>query len=770
MKTDRYHELFERSTDAILIIVEDKFVDCNAATLKMLGYQNKQELLNTHPSELSPERQPDGRLSYEKANEMIAIAFEKGSHRFEWDHRRANGEVFPVEVLLTAVSEEGKDTLHVVWREITDRKKTEKALLRLTSIIESTSDLVCSATPDGRIQYMNNAGLEMFGWSEAELHGRKIIDAYPEWVMDMVNKGIAIATREGTWTGETAILGRDHREIPVSQVIMSHKTAEGELEYLSTIIRDISERKGAEKKLRNNLYLLHSIIDNQPTCVKLVRRDGTLLDMNPAGLQMVAASTKEEVVGKNIYDIIDEADRESFRLFNEKVCGGKHSAFHFKVNALDGSTHYMESIAVPLHYGPGDEIVQLGITRDVTQERASNEERIRLEEQLRQAQKMESIGTLAGGIAHDFNNILSAIFGYTELAINEIDKPDRALKYLKEVVSGANRAKDLVTQILTFSRKTEQQLMPLRVELIVKEALKLLRSSIPTTIEIKMNIAQDCPTVMADPTHIHQIVMNLCTNAYHAMKDSGGELRVSLEPVVFDEYSTDSNLPLGLGSGSYIRLEVGDSGGGIPESVIRKIFEPYFTTKEKGEGTGLGLAVVHGIVTGLHGHISVESSAGRGTTFTVYLPTLNETEALPPEERTQVTPTGDEHILFVDDDETLVRMTTTLLERRGYKVTALTSSLEALHSFQETPDAFDLVITDMTMPKLTGIDLAKQMFALCPDLPIILCSGFSDLVNEEQARALGINEYIMKPVAQGDFLETVRKVLDASRRDQVLHP
>ncbi len=757
IQSDRYRELFERSADAILVIVEGKFVDCNAATVKMLRYKNKQNLLDTHPSQLSPDRQPDGRLSFEKANEMIVIALEKGSHRFEWDHRRADGEIFPVEVLLTSIMEGEQNTIHVVWREIAYRKKVEKELRRLTSIIESTSDMVSTSKPDGQIQYINNAGLKMLGWKQENLSKKYISDLHPKWAMEIVNQGIPVAINKGIWLGETAVSGNDGREIPVSQVIMAHKSPQGDLEYLSTIIRDISDRKKTEKNLQNNLNLLNSIIENQPTCVKLIRFDGTLLDMNPAGLTMIAATSKTDVVGKNVYNLIDEADRESFREFNEKVCHGGKSTLNYKINALDGSTHHMESIAVPLHYGPKGETVQLGITLDVTHEIASQAEKIKLESQLRQAQKMESIGTLAGGIAHDFNNILAAVMGYTELAMLDADNPDSLRKDLDEILSGANRAKELVKQILTFSRKSDQQLKPLKVQLIIKEVLKLLRSSIPTTIEIKENIDSDCQTVLAAPTQIHQIIMNLCTNAYHAMRDKGGILGISLQPIFLNKKNITNKLH--LGSGPYIKLEVSDSGSGMTKDILEKIFEPYFTTKGKGEGTGLGLAVVHGIITSLKGEITVHSEAGRGTTFNAYLPTVDTIEQAH-EEISIPLPTGNEHILIVDDSEVIVKLNTRILEKLGYKITAQLSSVEAVKMFEKDPDNFDLVITDMTMPKMTGTELAQKILSIRPKIPIILCSGYSEMVNTEHAKDIGIRDYIMKPVNNKDFVTTIRKLLD----------
>lgn len=297
---------------------------------------------------------------------------------------------------------------------------------------------------------------------------------------------------------------------------------------------------------------------------------------------------------------------------------------------------------------------------------------------------MEAIGTLAGGIAHDFNNILAAVMGYTELAMINIENPESLRKDLDEIFQGANRAKDLVQQILTFSRKRDQKLKPLRVQLVLKEVLKLLRSSIPTTIEIKQNINPDCATVLADPTEIHQLIMNFCTNAYHAMRETGGELIVSLQPIELHE--KDIREKIRLKPGSYLMLEIADSGVGMTNEIQDRIFEPYFTTKGKGEGTGLGMAVVHGIVTRLHGDISVYSEPGQGTSFKIYLPVVETQIQETQDNLVAPVPTGDERIIIVDDDASIAQLNRKTLEGLGYKVTALTNSVDTLNEFQKDPE------------------------------------------------------------------------------------
>jgi nitrogen-specific signal transduction histidine kinase len=399
----------------------------------------------------------------------------------------------------------------------------------------------------------------------------------------------------------------------------------------------------------------------------------------------------------------------------------------------------------------------LTITRDLTERNRAEEEKAELEARLQQAQKMEAIGTLAGGIAHDFNNILTAILGYTEIAISELPQGSGTRDSLEEVFKASLRAIDLVKQILVFSRKSEIQLFPIRIHLIIKEALKLLRASLPATIEMNQNIRAS-GKVLADITHIHQIMMNLCTNASHAMSENGGVLSVSLTQVNLpDETSRPINLP----PGPYLKLTVSDTGCGMAPDVCSRIFEPYYTTKGIDKGTGLGLAVVHGIVESHGGLITVESTPGKGSRFHVYLPEIMDS-GLDTETIQAVLPDamGTERILFVDDEMTIVGMGKKMLEKLGYEVAGSTSGEEALKLFKAAPDQFDLVITDMTMPHMTGDQLSRKFIEIRPDIPIILCSGFSENMTEEAAKEIGIREFISKPMSRQVLSKTIRNVLD----------
>ncbi len=385
------------------------------------------------------------------------------------------------------------------------------------------------------------------------------------------------------------------------------------------------------------------------------------------------------------------------------------------------------------------------------------------ERQLQQVLKIQAIGTLAGGIAHDFNNILFPIIGYTEMTLDEVTPDSHAQTYLHEVLKAAHRAKDLVRQILTFSRQSGQERKPIKVQYIIKEALKLLRASIPTTIEISSDLDPECPAIMGDATQIHQVIMNLCTNAYQAMQQDCGTLEVGLTTldISYDEIVDK----MGMKPGRHIKITVRDTGHGMEPAVMERIFEPYYTTKEPGKGTGLGLSVIHGIVKNHGGDVTVTSKPGDGTTFCVYLPAIDGVE----EEENHLQTFnellgGNEHVLLVDDETVIIEMEQQMLERLGYRVTARTNSQDALKVFAAAPDQFDLVITDMTMPVMTGDRLARKLLEIRSDIPIILCTGYNEGISEEKALSIGIRKYVMKPLVKNELASAIRAVLDAQHR------
>ncbi|MCP3872146.1 MAG: response regulator, partial [Desulfobacteraceae bacterium] len=392
----------------------------------------------------------------------------------------------------------------------------------------------------------------------------------------------------------------------------------------------------------------------------------------------------------------------------------------------------------------------LTIFRDVTDFR-------KMETQLQQAQRMESIGTLARGIAHDFNNILFPIVGHTEMLLEDVPEDSPFKDSLSKIYKGTMRASELVKQILTFSRQDSNELKLIKIQPIIKEALKLIRSTIPTTIKIKQDIHPDCGAIKADPTQIHQIIMNLATNSWHAMEDTGGELKISLKEITLcqsDIINPDMN------PGIYACLLIADTGVGMEKKLIDRIFDPFFTTKEQGKGTGMGLSVVHGIVKNMDGAIHVHSELGKATEFYVYLPVEKSSFEKQSSQIHKAIQHGTEQILFVDDEEEILEMEKLLLERLGYQVTSHASSIDALEVFRTSPDKFDLVITDMAMPNMPGDKLAAELTKIRPDIPILLCTGFSETMSEEKAVSLGIKGFLLKPIVINDLSQKIREVLN----------
>uniref|UniRef100_UPI0040579BE9 MASE3 domain-containing protein n=1 Tax=Candidatus Electrothrix sp. TaxID=2170559 RepID=UPI0040579BE9 len=518
------------------------------------------------------------------------------------------------------------------------------------------------------------------------------------------------------------------------------------------------QRKEMEDALSKSEFECRSLFNDALDMIHIVDRQRKITSVNPVELNTLGYS-REEIIGRPLVDIIHPTYKQGTTDVLEQMFQTKRCIKNYETALLgkNGQQVDIEVSAVP-QLEQGRVVSIRAIMRNITERKKEEREREDLENQLRHSQKMEAIGTLAGGIAHDFNNILGPIFGYTEMALDVLPKDDLVRPWLKEVLSASHRARELVRQILTISRKADKEVQPLRVQLLIKEALKLLRFSIPSNIEIRQNLVPDCEAVLADPTRIHQVIMNLCTNAYHALRETGGVLEVSLKQVSLTQ--ADIQKSMRLQPGEHLQLIVQDNGPGISAEILEKIFEPYFTTKAQGEGTGLGLAVVQSIILDLCGDIRVDSEPGKGTAFHVYLPVIQPGNGKVLPEDGEDLPRGTERILVVDDDLELVRMNQNRLERLGYQVAMYTESYEAFAAFQQEPDAFDLLVSDMTMPRMTGIDLTQKVLALCPDLPVIICTGFSELIDEEKAQKVGARALLMKPLTKKELACAVRQVLD----------
>ena len=526
------------------------------------------------------------------------------------------------------------------------------------------------------------------------------------------------------------------------------------------LLNEINGRMQIESSLIESEERFRSISDSAQDAIIMMNHKGEITYWNKSA-ENIFQYTHHEVLNKDLHALlVPEKYHDRFNKgFGKFLTTGKGNAIgkilELWAKRKDGQDFPVElSLSSVKIKGLWNAI---GIIRDISAKKKEEKDKKKLESQLVQAQKMQAIGVLAGGIAHDFNNILFPVLGNTEMLIMEAPEDSPFKDRLKEIYTAALRAKDLVKQILTFSRQESQELMLMKMQPIIKEALKLIRATIPSTIEIKQDISADCGVIKADPTQIHQIVMNLTTNAFHAMEETGGEMKVNLKQIELGEMDI---ITPDMKPGIYACLIVADTGTGMDNELTKKIFDPFFTTKEKGKSTGMGLSVVHGIVKGLGGIVRVYSEPGIGSEFKVYLPAGKNSSEEDIQQTKEPIQGGTEQILIVDDEKPIITMEKEMLEHLGYKITAYTSSLEAFEAFRANPDKFDLIITDMAMPFMPGDKLAAELIKIRPDIPILLCTGFSKTMSEEKAASLGIKGFLIKPIVMKDLAKKVRQVLD----------
>ncbi len=670
-------------------------------------------------------------------------------------------KIISVYCLYKAIIETGLSQPYtLLFKELKDReqafrkseRRLEKSENRFRHLYEYAPLPYQSLDYNGYFIDVNQAWLDTLGgYTKAEVVGRSFGDfLLPEWV-EHFKLNFPRFKDKGEILGiEFEMVKKDGSTILVHFNGKVGYDEKGNMSQTHCIFQDITQQRKIEEQVRNSKEEWEKTFDAMHDIVTIQDKNMRIVRANKAAYQFFEEAKYGKLNGKYCYDLFTG---------KPEPCPGcpitgtlssmeSHSAIMTHENL--GKTFQVSTSVITSEDGELQYLVH--VAKDIT-------EQIRLEKELFQAHKMEAIGTLAGGIAHDFNNILSAIIGFSELAKADLPAGSNATKDIDQVLVSSKRAAGLVQQILTFSRKSDHQLEPIAPYLIIREALKMLRSSLPTTIAIQEDIDTECGKIMADPTNIHQIIVNLCTNSLHAMEDEKGVLKVSLQRK--DVGAEEITVEKGVSPGPFIVLEVNDTGQGMNKETRDRVFEPYFTTKEVGKGTGLGLAVIHGIVQDYHGFIRVKSELGKGTTFSIHIPALqqeilttNETET------TEPLPTGTERILVVDDESIIVSMNKTILERLGYKVSATINSLDALEKIRTDPDQFDLIITDQTMPNLTGAELAQEILKIKHTIPIILFTGYSSVLTEEDALVIGIKKYVRKPVNRTILAQLVRQVLD----------
>lgn len=616
---------------------------------------------------------------------------------------------------------------------------------KLRELADQFNDAIYFVDHEGIVSFVSPQVETMLGISSDQIIGENFLNFIHPGDRDDIKLAFSDALQGRIQPGEYRLRTKSEEYLWIrtsSRPVCENNNLVG----FQGVLIDITEHKKFEESFKllfremlDGFALHEFIFDDEGNPL-----DYRFLDVNPA-FERMTGRKREGVVGKTVKEVFPETEPIWIEKYGQVTLNGEPVLFesysqaigrHFRVSAFRPAKNQFACLFV-----------------DITDLKQA-------ESHLRQAQKMEALGALASGIAHDFNNILFPIMGLSELLLEDLALDSKEKEYVKGILGAGSRGTELVKQILAFSRQTEQKKLPIRVQLVVKEVFKLARSTIPANINISLNIQKDCGMVIVDPTQLHQVVMNLITNAYHAVEPTGGQITMQLKEVDLDGGAIGAS---DLGPGRYALLSVTDTGCGIPPEARDKIFEPYFTTKEKGKGTGLGLAVVYGIVKEHNGEIEIYSEVESGTTFNVYLPIAQEPMIQRSAKPVETYPTGTERILLVDDDQQIVALESQMLNRLGYSIESRTSSVEALQAFKANPGKFDLVLSDLTMPNMTGDQLAKELIMIRSDIPIIICTGFSEDVTDQKLKTSGVKGILMKPIIKSEMAKTVRRVLDAAK-------
>ena len=744
---EMFRRISEQSLLSIAILTEDGFDYVNAAYVRLTGY-TEAELLEMPLAETVRMVHPDHRdFVTDQAGKKIRGETEGVVHQYVYLGVRKDGENRWVEQYSRTIRWRGRIANLMTLVDVTERERAKASLEQqkrtLQTILDGIPDVIGLQRPDHSIIAYNKAGYALMDRPKETVIGRKCYELIGQ-DRPCEDCATSLALRSGKNETVEKYVERFNRWFQAN--VIPIRDEDEAVTMVVEQLHDITARKEREIELRR----LAMAMEQTGEAILITDRKGVIRYANPAFLE-VSGYRHDEVIGRTPRILKSGAHKpEFYRNLWKTITSGNRWQGRIINRSKDGRQFTEEATISPVTDESGEIVSFVAVKRDITAE-------LTLADQLQQARKMEAIGTLAGGIAHDFNNILFPIMGFAEMLQDEAAPGTVQRSHVDGILKATQRARDLVRQILTFSRRATPTRGRVWIQLILKELVKLGRATLPSTITIIDRIDASCPPVEADPTQIHQVAMNLLTNAYQAMEPDGGRLEIILETVPAEDRSSVPDLPPGI----YIRLIVSDTGHGFDPGTRGRIFEPYFTTKAQGKGTGMGLSVVHGIVTQNGGEVVADSTPGQGTTFTVYLPALDpktaEAEPAAPEGDIEG---GDEHILVVDDEEQIVLLQTEMLQRLGYQVTGLRDSVAALDLIRESPDRFDLLITDLTMPRLTGERLAQQAREIRPDLPVILSTGFSDRVADlKGGNGKAIDAIAMKPMVRKEIAELIRQVL-----------